>query len=64
VFLGIISAWKVSAGEVLTYINPRPAAEEGTNMCPSEAGERCRNVSLSTVLEGGYVTGTATDRFA
>jgi len=64
VFLGIISAQKVSAGEVLTYTNPRPVAEEGTNTRPSEAGERRENASPSTVLEGGCATGTTADRFA
>jgi len=63
-FLGIISARKVSAGEVLTYTNPRPAAEEGANARPSEVGERCENASPSTALEGGCVTGTAMDGFA
>jgi len=64
VFPGIISAQKVSAGEVLTYTNPRPAAEEGANARLSEAGERCENASLSTGLEGGCVTRTAVDGFA
>jgi len=74
-FPGIISARKVSAGEVLTYTNPRPAAEEGANAHPSEAGERRKNAhpsevgerrknaSPSTVLEGGCATGTAADGF-
>jgi len=63
-FPGIISAQKVSAGEVLTYTNPRLAAEEGTNTHLSEAGERRKNASPSTVLEGGCATGTAADGFA
>ena len=63
-FPGIISARKVFAGEVLAYINPRPAAEEGANALPSEAGERRGNASLSTALEGGCATGTAADGFA
>ena len=63
-FLGIISARKVSVGEVLAYMNPRPAAEEGANTLLSEAGERHKNASLSTALEGGCVTRTAVDGFA
>jgi len=63
-FPGIISARKVSAGEVLTYKNPRLAAEKGANARPSEAGERRENASPSTALEGGCATGTAADRFA
>ena len=54
----------MSAGEVLTYMNPRPAAEEGANAHPSEVGERCENASPSTALEGGCATGTAADGFA
>ena len=64
VFLGIISAQKVSAGEVLTYTNPRLAAEEGANARPSEVGERCKNASPRNALEGGCATGTAVDGFA
>jgi len=63
-FPGIISARKVSAGEVLTYTNPRPAEEEGANAHLSEAGERRENASPSTALEGGCATGTAADGFA
>jgi len=63
-FPGIISARKVSAGEVLTYTNPIPAAEKRANARLSEAGERRENVSPSTVLEGGCATGTAADGFA
>ena len=62
-FPGIISAQKVSVGEVLAYMNPRPAAEEGANALPSEAGERRENASPSTALEGGCATGTAADGF-
>jgi len=50
-------------GEVLAYMNPRSAVEEGANALLSEAGERCGNASPSTTLEGGCVTGTAADRF-
>ena len=64
VFPGIISAQKVSAGEVLTYTNPRPAVEEGANACPSEVGERRENASPRNALEGGCATGTAADGFA
>jgi len=53
----------VSAGEVLTYTNPRPAAEEGANARPSEAGERRENASPSNALEGGCATGTTADGF-
>jgi len=45
-------------------MNPRPVAEEGANMRPSEAGERHENASPSTALEGGCATRTATDGFA
>ena len=62
-FPGIISARKVSAGEVLTYKNPRPVAEKGANARPSEAGERRENASPSTALEGGCATGTTVDGF-
>jgi len=63
-FPGIISARKVSAGEVLTYTNPIPAAEKRANARPSKVGERRENASPSTALEGGCATGTAADGFA
>jgi len=50
-------------GEVLTYTNPRPVAEEGANARPSEAGERHENASLRNALEGGCATRTAADGF-
>ena len=62
-FPGIISARKVSVGEVLTYKNPRPVVEKGANAHPSEAGETHKNASPSTALEGGCATGTAADGF-
>ena len=63
-FPGIISAWKVSVGEFLAYINPRPAVEEGANAIASKAGERHGNASPSNALEGGCATGTTADGFA
>ena len=54
----------MSAGEVLTYTNPRPAAEEGANAHLSEVGERRENTSPSTAFEGGCATGTTADGFA
>ena len=61
-FPDIISARKVYTGELLTYTNPRPEAEEGTNVCPGDAAERCENASPGAALEVGYVAGIATDR--
>jgi len=63
VFPGIISARKVFAGELLTYTDPRPEAEEGGNMCPGDAAERRENASPGAALEAGYVTGIAADGF-
>ena len=60
-FLGIISARKVSTGELLTYTNPRLEAEEGTNMRPGDAAERRENTSPGAALEAGYVAGIAVD---
>ena len=63
-FPGIISAWKVSAGELHTYTNPRLGAEEGANAHPIDMAERRDNASPGTALEVGYATGIAADRFA
>jgi len=62
-FLGIISAWKVSPGELLTYANPIPVAEEGAKANLGGAVERCRNVGLDTALEVQCMIGTTADRF-
>jgi len=64
VFPGIISAQKVSPGELLAYTNPKPAAEEGAKVNPGRAAERCRNAGPGTALDAQCVTGTAADRFA
>jgi len=63
-FPGIISAQKVSPGELLAYTDPRPAPEEGTKANPGRAAERCRNAGLSTALDAQCATGTAADGFA
>jgi len=63
-FPGIISARKVSPGELLAYTDPRPAAEEGAKANPGGAAERRRNVGPSTALDAQCATGTATDGFA
>jgi len=63
VFLGIISARKVSLGELLAYANPRPVVEEGAGANPGRAVERCRNMEPGTVLEVQCAIGTTTDRF-
>ena len=63
-FLGIISAWKVYKGELLTYTNPRLEAEEGANARPGDAAERRENASLGAALEAGYAAGIAVDRLA
>jgi len=62
-FPGIISAWKVSLGELLTYTNPRLVVEEGAKVNPGGAAERCRNVGPGAALDMQCATGTATDRF-
>ena len=62
-FPGIISAWKVSLGKLLAYVNPRLAAEEGAKANPGRAAERCRNAGPGAALEAQCVTGTATDGF-
>ena len=61
---GIISAWKVSPGELLAYVNPRPAAEEGAKANPGGAAERRRNAGPGTALDAQCATGTAADGFA
>jgi len=63
-FLGIISAQKVSLGELLAYANPRPVAEEDAKVNPGRAVERCRNAELGAALEVQCAIGTAMDRFA
>ena len=63
-FLGIISARKVSPGELLAYVNPRPAAEEGAKANLGGAAERHRNAGPGAALDAQCVTGTATDGFA
>jgi len=63
-FLGIISARKVSPGELLAYTDPRSAVEEGAKVNPGGAAERYRNMGPSTVLDAQCVTGTAVDGFA
>jgi len=62
-FLGIISARKLFPGELLAYINPRPAAEEGAKANPGGAAEGHRNVGLGAVLDAQCATGTAADGF-
>ena len=62
-FLGIISAQKVSLGELLIYTNPRLAAEEGTNVHLGEVAERCENTSPGTVLKAECTTGTTMNGF-
>jgi len=63
-FPGIISAWKVSPGELLAYANPRPVAEEGAKANLGGVVERCRNAEPGAALEAQCVIGTATDGFA
>ena len=60
-FPGIISARKVYTGELLTYTNPRPEAEEGANARLGDAAERCKNTSPGAALEAGYAAGIAAD---
>ena len=63
-FPGIISAWKVSPGELLAYVNPRPAAEEGAKANPGGAVERRRNAGPGAALDVQCATGTTVDGFA
>jgi len=63
VFPGIISAQKVSLGELLTYTDPRLVAEVGAKANPGRAAERRRNAGLGTVPDVQCVTGTAADGF-
>ena len=63
-FPGIISARKVSPGELLAYANPRPVAEEGAKVNPGGAAERRRNAGPDTALEAQCAIGTAADGFA
>jgi len=62
-FPGIISARKVSPGELLAYANPRPVAEEGTKANPGGAAGRRRNAGPDAVLEAQCTIGTAVDGF-
>jgi len=62
-FPGIISAWKVSLGELLAYANPRLVAEEGAKANPGRAVERCRNMGLDAALEVQCMIGTTADGF-
>jgi len=63
-FLGIISARKVSPGELLAYANPRPVTEECAKANPGGAAESCKNAGPGAVLEAQCATGTAADGFA
>jgi len=63
-FPGIISARKVSPGELLAYANPRPVAEEGAKVNPGGAAETRRNMEPGAALEAQCAIGTATDGFA
>ena len=63
VFLGIISAQKLFLGELLTHVNPRLVAEEGTKANPGRAAEGCRNMGLGATLDTQCATGTAANRF-
>ena len=63
-FPGIISARKVYTGELLTYTNPRPEAEEGAKARPGDAAERRENASPDAALEVGYATGITADGLA
>jgi len=63
-FPGIISAWKVSPGELLAYANPRPATEECAKANPGGAAESRKNAGPGTALEAQCATGTAADGFA
>ena len=63
-FPGIISARKVSPGELLAYANPRPVAEEGAKANPGGAAEGRRNAGPGAALDAQCATGTATDGFA
>ena len=62
-FPGIILAWKVILGELLTDVNPRAAVERRANACACEAAERRENAGPGSVLEVECATGTATDGF-
>jgi len=63
-FPGIISAQKVSLGELLAYTDPRPAAEVGAKANLGGAVERHGNAGPGTVPDAQCVTGTAADGFA
>jgi len=63
-FPGIISAQKVSPGELLAYANPRLVAEEGAKANLGRAAERRRNAGPDTALEAQCAIGTAADGFA
>jgi len=63
-FPGIISARKVSLGELLAYANPRPVAEEGAKANPGGAAETRRNVGPDAALEAQCTIGTAANGFA
>jgi len=62
-FPGIISAQKVSPGELLAYANPRPATEECAKANPGGAVESRKNAGPGTALEAQCATGTTADRF-
>jgi len=62
-FPGIISAWKVSLGELLAYANPRPVAEEGAKANLGRAAEMRRNAGPDAALEAQCTIGTAADGF-
>jgi len=63
-FPGIISAWKVILGELLTDVNPRAVVERRANARACEAAERHENTGLGSALKAECATGTAADGFA
>jgi len=63
-FPGIISARKVSPGELLTYANPRLVAEEGAKANLGRAAEMHRNAEPGAALEAQCAIGTTMDGFA
>jgi len=63
-FPGIISARKSARALIPAYANRGTVAESGANACPCKAAGKGEEASPGTMLEGGYASGTAIDRFA
>jgi hypothetical protein len=45
------------------YVDPAAVEENGANVYPGKAVGKGKSIRPGTLLEGGYASGTASDRF-